>query len=95
MVKNYLTIFCIFFIANYTQAQLFLTGNVFINGVAIPHVNVCLLNAGKIETYTIADKEGNFKLKLPATYNADSNYQLQFTCVGFQKKLQDITQGIA
>lgn len=94
MVKIYLTIFCIFLLANYSQAQLFLAGKVSINGVAISQVNVCLLKAEKIETYTITDKEGNFKLKLPATYKPDSNYQLQFTCIGYQKKLQGITQGI-
>lgn len=61
-----------------------------ISALPLPNVSICLTYNGKIVAYTISGETGSYRLKAPVNYNNDSSYQLQYTCIGYQKKLLNI-----
>lgn len=99
IIKIYTIRFFLFllFIAGtneYTVAQTYFEGLIStLSKVSLPNVSICLVNKGTIRAYTISTPNGNYRLKVPEVYQIDSSYQLQFTCIGFQKKLVSIKTG--
>lgn len=91
-LKKILFFILFYFTSKNIYSQIIFEGRITSDISALPlsNVSVCLKNNGKIIAYAISGEAGKYRLKAPGNYSSDSSYQMQFTCIGYQKKLLSI-----
>ena len=80
--------------SNHLKAQFQIEGIVSNNNQLLANVSICLTKSQKILSYTISNIQGKYQLTIPENYEKDDSVYVQFTCIGFQKKLLNINKAV-
>ena len=70
-----------------SRSQLLIQGKITNQNEPIINVSVTLLHNSQIIAYSISNSIGEYKIKLPDNLIFDTSFSLNFSCIGYQKKI--------